>query len=61
LLLLGIAVETVFAWALLYWPPLQRILGTGPVSPEIFLLAWLGIPLLFGLDMLRKRLLARTA
>jgi len=61
LLLLGIAVEIVFAWALLYWPPLQRILGTGPVSVEIFLLAWLGIPLLFGLDVMRKRLLARTA
>jgi sodium/potassium-transporting ATPase subunit alpha len=61
LLLVGIAVEIVFAWALLYWPPLQRILGTGPVSVEIFLLAWLGIPLLFGLDVMRKRLLARTA
>jgi sodium/potassium-transporting ATPase subunit alpha len=61
LLLLGIAIEIVFAWALLYWPPLQRILGTGPVSSEIFLLAWLGIPLLFGLDVMRKRLLARTA
>ena len=52
LLLLGITVEIVFAWALLYWPPLQRILGTGPVAIEIFLLAWLGIPLLFGLDLL---------
>ena len=32
-------------------------LGTGPVAPGIFLLAWLGIPLIFGLDSLRKRLL----
>jgi sodium/potassium-transporting ATPase subunit alpha len=56
LLLVGIVVEIVFAWALLYWPPLQKVLGTGPVSAEIFLLAWLGIPLLFGLDLLRKRL-----
>jgi sodium/potassium-transporting ATPase subunit alpha len=61
LLLLGIAVEIGFAWALLYWPPLQRILGTGPVSAEIFLLAWLGIPLLFGLDLVRKRLQLRHA
>jgi sodium/potassium-transporting ATPase subunit alpha len=61
LLLLGIAVEIAFACALLYWPPLQRILGTGPVAPEIFLLAWLGIPLLFGLDLWRKRLLAKAA
>jgi len=61
LLLLGIAVEVLFAWALLYWPPLQRILGTGPVEPAIFLLAWLGIPLLFGLDLLRKRRLLRPS
>jgi sodium/potassium-transporting ATPase subunit alpha len=60
LLLLGIATEIVFAWALLYWSPLQRILGTGPVSGDIFLLAWLGIPLVFGLDLLRKRLLSRS-
>jgi sodium/potassium-transporting ATPase subunit alpha len=61
LLLLGIATEVAFAWALLYWPPLQRLLGTGPVPAGIFLLAWLGIPLLFGLDLLRKRCLARAA
>ena len=57
LLLGGIVVEIAGAWALLYWPPLQRLLGTGPVAPTIFLLAWLGIPLLFCLDLLRKRLL----
>ncbi len=37
------------------------LLGTGPVAPEIFLLAWLGIPLLFGLDLARKRLSAKLA
>jgi len=31
------------------------------VAPEIFLLAWLGIPLLFGLDLGRKRLLTKAA
>jgi len=61
LLLLGIATEMVFVWGLLYWPPLQRVLGTGPVAPEILLLAGLGMPLLFGLDLWRKRLLARAS
>jgi len=56
LMLLGIALEIAFSWALLYWPPLQKILGTGPVEVEIYFLAWLGIPLIFGLDYLRKRL-----
>jgi len=60
LLLLGIVVQVVFSAALLYWPPLQRVLGTGPVAPGIYLLAWLGIPLIFGCDYLRKRVLART-
>ncbi len=56
LLLLGIVVEMILATALLYWPSLQQVLGSGPVAVELFLLAWLGIPLLFGLDLLRKRL-----
>jgi sodium/potassium-transporting ATPase subunit alpha len=60
LLLCGIAAELLFAWALLYWPPLQRLLGTGPVAPELFALAALGIPLLFALDLGRKRLLHRA-
>jgi len=60
LLLCGLAVEIVFSWALLYWPPLQALLGTGPVAVEFYLLAWLGIPLLFGLDLLRKRMSFRT-
>jgi sodium/potassium-transporting ATPase subunit alpha len=60
LLLLGVAIEMIFAWALLYWPPLWTLLGTGPVAVEIFVLAWLGIPLIFGLDLLRKRVLFRA-
>jgi sodium/potassium-transporting ATPase subunit alpha len=59
LLLFGLAIEIICAWALLYWPPLQELLGTGPVAVEFYLLAWLGIPLLFGLDLLRKRLLLK--
>ena len=57
LLLGGIFIQILFSWALLYAPPMQRVLGTGPVSWRIYALAWLGIPLIFGLDYLRKRLL----
>jgi sodium/potassium-transporting ATPase subunit alpha len=55
LLLAGILIQVIFSWALLYTRPLQKVLGTGPVTPGIYLLAWLGIPLIFGCDYLRKR------
>lgn len=58
LMLGGIFVQILFSWGLLYVQPLQKVLGTGPVSLQIYALAWLGIPLIFGLDYLRKRLLA---
>lgn len=54
---MGVAVEIAFSWAILYWPPLQRFLGTAPVSWPVYALAWLGIPLLFLLDLGRKRVL----
>jgi len=56
LLLLGILIQIVFSWALLYVAPVQKVLATGPVAPEIYLLAWLGIPLIFGFDYLRKKM-----
>jgi sodium/potassium-transporting ATPase subunit alpha len=59
LMLLGIVIQIVFSWALLYLAPVQRIMGTGPVPLSIYFLAWLGIPLIFGLDYLRKRLCGR--
>jgi len=55
LMLLGIALEIVFSWAILYFPPVHAILGTGPVSRRFYALAWAGIPLIFGLDLIRKR------
>jgi sodium/potassium-transporting ATPase subunit alpha len=58
LLLLGIATEILFSWAILYVPAVQAVLHTGPVAQEIYALAWLGIPVLFGLDYARKRLAA---
>jgi sodium/potassium-transporting ATPase subunit alpha len=61
LMLAGIALEIAFAWAILYYPPVQVVLATGPVSSILFACAWLGIPLLFGLDLLRKRMLSRSS
>ena len=54
LLLLGILVQIIFSWATLYYPPVQEVLHTGPVSTGVYALAWLGIPLIFGIDYLRK-------
>jgi sodium/potassium-transporting ATPase subunit alpha len=59
LMVAGILVQIVFSWALLYFPPVQKVLATGPVPVRIYLLAWLGIPLIFGLDYLRKRIVRR--
>ena len=55
LLMAGILIQILFSWALLYLPPVQKVLGTGPVGWPIYLVAWLGIPLIFGADYLRKR------
>jgi sodium/potassium-transporting ATPase subunit alpha len=60
LMLAGILIQVIFSWALLYLPPVQQVLGTGPVSPPIYLIAWLGIPLIFGADFLRKKLMVRS-
>jgi sodium/potassium-transporting ATPase subunit alpha len=59
LMLLGIATEIFLSWAILYLPPVRQVLGTGPVEWPIYLLAWLGIPLIFLLDLLRKRAVMR--
>ncbi len=54
LIFAGILIQIVFSWATLYFPPLQRLLHTGPVTPGVYGLAWLGIILIFGIDYLRK-------
>jgi sodium/potassium-transporting ATPase subunit alpha len=59
LLLAGIATEILFSWAILYAPPVQAFLQTGPVDWHLYALAWLGIPLIFGLDYGRKRVARR--
>ncbi len=59
LMLAGIVIQVVFSWALLYVPWLQKVLGTGPVHWTLYLLAWLGVPLIFGVDYFRKQLSSR--
>jgi sodium/potassium-transporting ATPase subunit alpha len=61
ILLLGVATEILFSWAILYFTPLQTFLQTGPVDWQIYAVAWLGIPLIFGLDYVRKRLVGGRA
>lgn len=55
-----ILIPTLFSWATLFFPPLQRALNTGPVEPAIYGLAWLGIVVIFSLDYLRKVLVNQT-
>jgi sodium/potassium-transporting ATPase subunit alpha len=52
----GIAIEIVFSWAVLYFPPVSDVLGTGPVEPAVYAAAWLGPFLIYGLDYGRKRI-----
>ncbi|MCJ7615036.1 MAG: cation transporting ATPase C-terminal domain-containing protein, partial [Desulfobacterales bacterium] len=59
LIFFGIIIQVVFSWAVLYFPPAQKVLATGPVSMEIYFLAWFGIPLIFGLDYIRKKVAQR--
>ena len=59
LMVLGIVIQIVFSWAVLYFPPMQKILRTGPVTKEIYFLAWFGILLIFGMDYLRKKITVR--
>jgi sodium/potassium-transporting ATPase subunit alpha len=61
LLVAGVLFEIVFSWAILYFPPLNTVLGTGPVAWEVYVIAWAGIPLIFGLDYARKRIAVRWA
>ncbi len=59
LIVIGVALEALFSWAVLYFEPLARVLGTGPVPAHVYATAWLGVPLIFGLDYARKRIALR--
>ena len=52
----GIVFEIALSWAILYFPPIAGVLGTGPVDPTVYAAAWLGPFLVFGLDYGRKKL-----
>jgi len=56
LLISGIAVEIMFSWSILYFPPVQSVLKTGPVNFEIYFLAWAGIPWMLSFDWIRKQI-----
>ena len=60
LMLLGIIIQVVFSWAVLYFPPVSRVLGTGPVAMHVYFLACLGILLIYGLDYFRKKIACRS-
>ena len=55
LIFVGVTLEIVISWAILYYPPLSQIMGTGPVEVQVYLVAWLGVPLVFLADYARKR------
>lgn len=55
----GIIIQIVFSWAILYFPPIQKIINTAPVDFKYYFLAWMGIPLIYGLDYLKKVLTIR--
>jgi len=56
LIFFGILIQIVFSWAVLYFPPTKKILATGSFSGEVYFIAWLGIPLIFGLDYTSKKI-----
>jgi sodium/potassium-transporting ATPase subunit alpha len=59
LTLVGFAFEILFSWATLYFPPLCNVLGTGPVPVHVYAMAWLGAPLIFLVDYVRKVVFSR--
>ncbi len=61
LIISGIGFEIIFSWAILYFPPVSKIIGGGPVDAHVYAIAWVGVPLIFGLDYLRKRIALRVA
>ncbi|MDD2463748.1 MAG: cation-transporting P-type ATPase [Desulfobulbus sp.] len=60
LLLAGILIQILLSWAILYYPPIALIMNTGPVSPQVYALAWLGMIVLFTVDYCRKILVKRV-
>ena len=55
LMLLGVALELLFAFAVLRAPFVQSVIATGPVAWRYVALAAAGAPLFFAIDWARKR------
>lgn len=58
-IMVGIGFEVFLSWAILYVPPVSNVLGTGRAAFHVYAVAWLGVPLIFGLDYLRKQIVRR--
>ncbi len=61
LMLAGIGLEVAFVWGIFYSNPVRQVLQTAPVTPGVLALACLGIPLIYLLDLLRKKVLEQWA
>jgi magnesium-transporting ATPase (P-type) len=61
LLLWGIASELVFAGALVYFPPFQRVFGTSALGPAELALLLAFPPIVWGVDELRRYRLRRRS
>lgn len=55
----GIALELLFVWAAVAWPPMMRALQTAPLPLGWMLLAMAGAPLFFAMDLMTRRWWAR--
>jgi calcium-translocating P-type ATPase len=60
-LLYGIAFELVFAFALVWLPPLQHVFGTAPVGPEVLAFIAPFPAIVWGVDELRRARRRRAA
>jgi hypothetical protein len=57
--MIGIGLELFFSWAVLYTPTMNNIMGTGPVTHDVYALACSGMFIIFGFDYLRKKIAQR--
>ena len=51
----GIALELLFVWAVVAWPPMKHALHTAPLPLHWMLLAMAGAPLFFAMDLMTRR------
>lgn len=61
LLWTGILLEVAGLLALAYWPPLQRVFGTAPLSSATWLFLAACLPVLLVVDEIRKQVVVKSA